>query len=226
MKKIIYYSNTNESYNIAKYVSDKTGFELLDIKSLDNFSFDFIFLVIPVHYQNVPKEIKSIIKKIKANRAIVIATYGKMSYGNVLYEIDNIYLRANIVCASYVPVKHAYIKDDKKFSDFNKLDEIINMIDKEDEATITIQNKNIFANFFPIIRHRMGVRIYKTDKCINCGKCNLLCKNIKNGKVNNRCNRCLKCYYNCPNGGLDFKLSFFMKKYLNKKKKDEFIIYK
>ena len=37
--------------------------------------------------------------------------------------------------------------------------------------------------------------------------------------------RCLKCINNCKNNALEYKLSFFMKLYLKKKKKNLLIIY-
>ena len=225
MNAVIYYSNTKESYNIASYISKKIDYPILDIKSLLSFSFDSIFLVFPIHYQNIPKEIKKLIKKIKANKAIVLATYGRMSFGNVLYETKKI-LDAKITLAAYIPVKHAYSSNQVHFNDFNRLDEIIPLINTNRVANIKRTKKNIFANFFPLLRHRLSIKIIKTDKCRNCGKCNLICDSIKNGIViDKNCNRCLKCYYECEKKGLDIKMSKPMKNYLKNEKRNDFIIY-
>lgn len=224
MNAVIYYSNTKESFNIASYISQKVSYPLIDINQLKSYSFDSIFLVFPIHYQNIPKEIKPIIKKIIAKKAIVLATYGKMSYGNVLYETSKI-LKAKIALAAYIPVKHCYTFQ-AHFSDFNKLDPIIDVINQDRIAEIKRCKKNIFANFFPLLRHRLSIKIYKTDKCTNCGKCDSLCKSIHNGKISNKnCNRCLKCYFECPNKALEVKISKIMRSYLKNEKKDEFIVY-
>ncbi len=225
MNAIIYYSNTLESYNIAKYISIKTSYELINISNLNNYDFDFIYLIFPIHYQSIPKTIKPLIKKLKAKKAIIIATYGKMSFGNVLNDVKKI-LNAKIVSASYIPTKHSYIKNDLRFSDFKKIDDIILNMNNDKEIKIKKSFKNPFANLFPILRHKIAIKIIKNNKCINCNKCHEICENIINGKTDNNCIRCLKCIDHCPYNALDFKLSFFMKIYLKKKKKDKFIIYK
>ena len=225
MNGIIYYSNTNESYNISKYIASKTGYDLLDINKLNNFNYDNLFLIFPVHYQSIPKEIRNIIKKITAKKAVVVATYGKISYGRVLYDLQKI-LNAKIVAGAYVPVKHTYIVDDHRFNSFGELDPIIDRINDDTEIMFTKTKRNIFSGFMPIIRHQLSIKITKTDKCINCGKCNTLCNYIDNGKIiSNKCNRCLKCVNECDYNGLDFKTSRFMNRYLKKKKKNEDILY-
>ena len=163
-------------------------------------------------------------KKIKANKAIVIATYGKISYGHVLYDAQKI-LNAKIVSAAYIPAKHTYIKNDINFNEYEKLDEIINNINDSNEIKIKKTFKNPLANFFPITRHKLSVRIIKTDNCIDCGKCNKVCKSINNGIIIDKCTKCLRCIYSCNNNALKFKLNPIMKKYLKKKKKNDFIIY-
>ena len=114
MNAIIYYSNTNESYNIAKYIYSKTNYLLIDINKLKDYEYNNIFLIFPIHYQSIPKSIRGIIKKIIAKKAIVIATYGKMSYGNILCETKKM-LQAKIVAAAIVPSKHPYIVNDTKY---------------------------------------------------------------------------------------------------------------
>ena len=223
MNAIIYYSNTFESYKVAKYINSKNNYPLLNLLELDNYNFNNIYLIFPVHYQSIPKEIKFLIKRLKANKAIVIATYGKMSYGHVLYDIKKI-LDAKIVCAAYIPSKHAYIKKDTSV-DLSHLDTIIDKMNNENECIIKKTFKNPFASFFPIMRHRISVKIIRNDKCNNCNLCNHCCPYINNGIIKGNCNRCLKCITICNNKALDYKLSPIMKKYLNKKKKDEFIIY-
>ena len=224
MDAIIYYSNTKESYNVAKFISLKNNYQLLNILKLDNYEFDNIYLIFPIHYQSIPIEIRNIIKKITAKKAVVILTYGKMSYGHVLNDVKKI-LNAKIVGAAYVPSKHTYIDSDTSF-DLNKLDILIDKINNDKEIIIKKTKKNIFASILPIYRHKISVKIIKTDKCINCNMCNIICNKIENGIIIDKsCNRCLKCVNNCPYDALEYKLSSIMKRYLKKKKKNDFIIY-
>ncbi len=224
MNAIIYYSNTNESLNIAKYISDKENLPLYDINTLKEYTFDFIYLIFPIHYQSIPKEIIPSIKKIKANRAIVIATYGKMSFGHVLYDIKKI-LKAKIIAGAYIPAKHTYLLKDKPFNDYNKLDSIIQLKSRTEEIKFPKTKKNIFSNFLPRFRHQISVKIIKNKNCNQCNRCNLICKNIKIGKPNNQCIRCLKCINSCPNRALEFKLSPIMNNYLKKERVNQFIVY-
>lgn len=224
MNAVIYYSNTGESYRIAKYLSDKIGYELLDIHRISDIQFENIFLVFPVHYQNIPKEIRPLIKNIKAQKAVVVATYGKKSFGNVLNDVKK-YLTAKIVGGAYVPTKHTYLVDDSSFNDFEKLNSLLERFNSEKEAFFPKGKKNIFADFMPIKRHQMSVSIIKNDKCTNCGHCNEVCEHIQNGITNKKCNRCLKCVQSCPKQALEFRLSNTLNKYLHKNKKDQLIIY-
>jgi len=224
MNAVIYYSNTNESYNIAKYISSKNNYELLNIMELKSYSFDLIYLVFPIHYQSIPALIKPIIKMINANKAVIISTYGKISYGNTLNDVKKI-LNAKVVGGAYVPTKHTYISEDTKFNDFNKLDPLLDKINLNEEIVFKKGRRNIFAGLMPRLRHKIGVKIKRNDKCISCNKCNEICPNITNGITNKDCIRCLKCIDNCPYNALDYKLNIFMRMYLKKKKKNDLIIY-
>ncbi len=225
MNAIIYYSNTNESFKIAEYIHKKTNYELFDITKIKNFTYDNIYLVFPIHYQSIPKEIRPLIKKIVATKTIVLATYGKKSYGNVLLEAKRI-LNAKIVCGAYIPTKHTYILDDTSFMDYDKLNIIFDRMNSDTEAIIKKGKTNPFRGFFPILRHRISIKIIKTKECNNCNLCNSICPFIHFGKIdNNKCNRCLKCYYSCKNKGLTFKKNKLMDSYLKKKNVNDLIIY-
>lgn len=224
MNAVIYYSNTKECFNIASYISNKVSYPLKDITQLSEYTFDLIYFIFPVHYQSIPKEIIPQIKKIKANKAIVLATYGKMSFGHVLYDIQKI-LKTKIIAGAYVPAKHAYIKEDNCFSSYDRIDEIINLENRIDEIKFPKTKRNPLSSLFPRFRHQIGVKIIRNKKCTSCSKCNLVCPNINNGNINNKCIRCLKCVYACKNNALDFKLNPFLKRYLTKTRMNQFIVY-
>lgn len=225
MNAVIYYSNTVQSKLIAEYVAQKSSIPLFDIFELTEYQFDTALLVFPVHCQNVPKPIKTLLERLHVKALIPIATYGKMCYGNVLYEIQKHY-HHNITAAAYVPTKHSYIEENS-FSDFESLNPILDKISSLDKIILPKAYKNPLSNICKGLRSRMGVRIYKDNNCNNCGKCNAVCNNsaITCGKTNRSCIRCLKCVEQCPQHALHFTTRLPMRTYLRKKKCEKLIIY-
>ncbi|MDE7163805.1 MAG: 4Fe-4S binding protein [Clostridiales bacterium] len=226
MNCVIYYSNTEQSKTIAEYFSQKTSFPLFDINNLSSYDFDTVILVFPVHCQNIPKPVKCFLAKLQVKTLTVIATYGKMCYGNVLYEIQKHY-KHNIVAAAYVPTKHTYLTE-SGFNDFNALCPIISKISDPTPITIPKSYKNPLSNICMGLRSRIGVKIRKDyNNCNNCGKCNAVCNNnaITYGKTNRKCIRCLKCVENCPTHALHFINRLPMRIYLSKNKTDKTVVY-
>ncbi|MCM1043753.1 MAG: 4Fe-4S binding protein [Corallococcus sp.] len=225
MNAVIYYSNTNESKSIAQYLVAKLGYPLLDIFAAENCVWQNAVLVFPVYCQNIPQKVKKFLSCLKADNFAAIATYGKMSYGNVLYEIQKKYHK--LVAAAYVPTKHAYI-DEERFCLFDKLDVIANKFDNPQTVTVPKARKNPFANVLKKLRGRLGVKIIKDNsKCDGCGICAKMCDNnaVACGKFTNKCIRCMKCTVNCPRNALSVRLSPVMKKYLAKPKCTDLKIY-
>lgn len=225
MNAVIYYSNTGQSKRIAEYIAQITDFRLFDIFDLTEHCFDSTVLIFPVHCQNIPKPVKDFLNQLHTNALIPIATYGKMCYGNVLYEIQKCYGH-NITAAAYVPTKHSYLSE-SGFDNFNELSPILSKINSRDPITITKAYKNPLSNICKGLRSRLGVKIYKDKNCNNCGACNTICKNkaINNGKTNRKCIRCLKCVAECPNNALHFSSRLPMRMYLRKKKCEKLIIF-
>lgn len=225
MNCVIYYSNTGQSKRIAEYLAEKTTFPLFDMFQLTEYDFDTAVLVFPVHCQNIPDHVKNLLKLLRTKHLAVIATYGKMCCGNVLYEIQKRY-RHNIIAAAYVPTKHSYLTENS-FTDFEALTPIISKIHDPAPITIPKSYKNPFANISIGLRSRLGVKIIRDEHCDNCGTCNAVCNNnaIVNGKTNRKCIRCLKCVTQCPQNALHFINRLPMRMYLRKQKTDKIVIY-
>lgn len=228
MNAVVYYSNTGESKRISEFVAKNTGYPCFDIFELSFSKFDTLALVFPVYCQNIPAAVWRFLNSVSAKRLVLVATYGKMSYGNVLWEIQN-KTSHNVIAAAYVPTKHSYLENDSRFENFEALKPILNKIASDCNECVKIKKsfKNPFASFFKDWRSRIGVKIYKDKKCDNCGVCAEVCKSsaIKNGKTDRRCIRCLKCVNECPRAALHFKLSPLMRTYLSKNKKNELKIF-
>ena len=236
---VCFYSETGETRRIAEFFAKETGYPLIDITGTgvaqaktngnETFYYDNLVLCFPVHCQNIPGLVRDFLSESKIKNLTVIASYGKMNHGNVLYEVQKKY-RKNIkaiVAAAYIPAKHSYITDDTSFNDLCVQEPLVKKIKNPSGIILPKLKKNPLANLFPKRRSRTGIKIYKNSACKRCGLCESLCNYaaIKNGVTNNKCIRCLKCVKICPESALSFKPTFFMKKYLERKKITDTIIY-
>ena len=231
MNVVFYYSNTGESKKIAKFFAEQTGYPLLSIEEEKGAekSFKDVIFVFPVYCQNIPNTAKRLLCQLKAERLVLVATYGRMCYGNVLCEAQKLVLSAPIIAAAYVPTKHSYLYEPS----FESFDELLPLLEKmkygKDAKEIKIPRsyKNPFANFAMDGRSRIGVKMWRDEKCTYCGKCEKECvqKAIINGKINKNCIRCMKCVVNCPVGALHFSNRLPLHLYLKKKKTDKVVLY-
>lgn len=226
MNAVVYYSNTGQSRAVAEYLGKQLCYPAFEMESCGNVRFNNLVLVFPVYCQNIPDLVKTFLDKADIVNLTAVATYGKMCYGNVLYEIQHRY-RKNIVAGAYIPTKHSYIADDEAFSDFGSLAPLIEKINNPSEITVPKEYKNPFANLLPKLRSCLGLKISKNANCNGCGICTELCgyKAIEAGNIDSKCIRCLKCVNSCPNNALTFKVNMPLKLYLQKKKVNKLIIY-
>ena len=226
MNTVVFYSNTGQSKAIATYFAYKLGYPLEDMETSVSEHYQNLVLVFPVHCQNIPDTVKAFLKNVSVDNLTVVATYGKMCCGNVLYEIQEKYQK-NIVAGAYIPTKHPYIDNDDVFRDFDKLNPIVEKIKGPAYIQLPELYKNPLADIFPKLRSRLGLTIQKSEKCSGCNLCTERCslEAIKSGTTNRKCIRCLKCVESCPNQALKIKLGLPLKLYLRKKKSDKVIIY-
>lgn len=226
MNAVLYYSNTKQSLKIAQYFSQNLSYPLMDIHQSNSNVFNNLILVFPVYSQNIPPVVFKFLKKVKVQYLTVIATYGKICCGNVLYEIQA-KLCLNIIAGAYIPTKHAYLEEDECFNNYELLKPIIEKIKTPTSIKIPKLYKNFFSNFFPNLRSRLGLQILRDSSCNLCGTCTEICEfhAIENGRTNRRCIRCLKCVTICPKNALSIKKGFLLRIYLRRNKKSNLIIY-
>ncbi len=218
MNAILYYSNTGESLKIAAYAAKFLNLKAVDMQKYNGEAYESAVLVFPCHCQNIPIAVRPILKNLKAKNAIILVCYGKMSYGNILYECVKKY-KINVVGAAYIPAKHSYLPEDISFKKTEKLNPVLEKIYNPTTVSIPKAFKNPLADIFPGFRSRIGIKLIRGRECIHCG----LCKNICENK---RCIRCLKCVKHCPQKALSFRKGVFMNWYLKKKPKNELLLYK
>nr|MBE6544666.1 hypothetical protein [Oscillospiraceae bacterium] len=225
MNAVAYFSCTGESKKIAEHLAGELDFNLFEIREIGEWEIDNLVLAFPVHCQNIPEPVKDLLCRVRIKNLTVLATYGRMCSGNVLYEIGKKY-NSNIVAAAYIPTKHSYLEE-KGFSDFDRLAPLIEKIKSPSKVKLPKLYKNPLADLLPVLRSRVGVKMIMNENCDGCGMCTDRCNfgGIKNGVINTKCVRCLKCVANCPKGALSYRTRLPLKIYLNKKKNNKLIIY-
>jgi len=232
MNVVLTFSASNQSLKLANYFASILSWDSYDLTSFDNQTkfdyhkeYDYVMFTFPVYSQSITPPVKEILKKLKGKYFVLLATYGKMGTGNILYEAQRI-IQGKLIGAAYVPSKHTYI-DNGEFREFQKLNKLIENLNLSKEVKLPKRKKHIFANLAPNLRARMNVKLKTNEKCIKCNHCNHICptKAIYKGRINKDCLRCLKCFNECPVNGLDVKYSYFLKTYLKKDKETSLIIY-
>lgn len=226
MNAVVFYSNTGQSRLVAEYFAKQLSFPLESIENVRTVDFQDLVLVFPVYCQNVPQAVKDFLKGISAQSLTLIATYGKMCCGNVLFEIQKRY-KIRIVAGAYVPTKHSYIEADSGFEDFEKLAPLVEKIKHPSEIELPRLYKNPLADLFPIFRSRLGLTVKRTPLCNGCEHCSRICPQdaIRCGITNKKCIRCLRCVESCPRKALRIKLGLPLRLYLKKQKSDRLVIY-
>lgn len=229
MIKLYCFSGSGRSLEIANYFSRELGLPMEEIKYNMDFSHknQISVVVFPVYCQNIPLVVKNFLKSVKTEKALLVATYGKISYGNVLYEASRI-INSEIIGAAYVPIGHTFLDEANDF-DLTKLSPVIERI-KNPQGSVTIPKsfKNPLANLFPNLRSRMATKIIKDESlCEGCNLCGEKCSEnaIENGKIKGECIRCLKCVSVCPKHALKFSSGLILKLYLSQKRKNRFELF-
>ena len=224
MITIYCFSGSGHSLAVSKELS-----KLLDceIRPLDNKATteDIAVVVFPVYCQNIPKPVKRFLKGLEAKYVALIATYGKISYGNVLYEAQKL-LQGQVIAGAYIPMGHTFLDGDCEF-DATQLLPIVGRMKAPRQAAIPKTFKNPLADIFPGLRSRIGVRIKKGGNCCNCGLCERSCPvgAIRDGRIHSQCIRCLRCVTDCPQKALQYKKSRILDAYLNSYHKEEYVLF-
>ena len=227
MTEIFYFSGSGKSRRLAEYFSERLSAPIHDITkiSAEEFSPETAVIVFPVYCQNLPDNVKEFLPILKAEKAVLIATYGKISYGNVIMDAAEI-TNAEIIAGVCVPCGHSFLDEHDDF-DFDALEPIFERINNPNAAVITKSKKDFYADLVPARRTQIGVKLKRNEKCNLCGKC---IENCPTGAMNEKeigksCIRCLRCINECPQKALEFKTLGFMRLYLTFSRKNELKFY-
>lgn len=225
MTEVYFFSGSGHSFAVADYFAKQLQTSITEITKSVRGSAETAIVVFPVYCQNIPCTVVSFLKNLKARYAVLIATYGGISYGNVLFEASKL-TKADVIAAAYVPTGHSFLKEGTEFGS-SALAPIFEKLEKPSNAKIERTRKNPFADFFPAWRSRVGLKITRTNDCDECNLCGRSCPvgAIKNGNIGRCCIRCLHCVTVCPKKALRIKQKGILKLYLKQKKKSETVLY-
>ncbi len=225
MIRILYFSGSGKSRRLAEYLAEKLDSKAENLVETNDFSADNAVVVFPVYCQNLPDPVYDFLTKLKAKKVAFAATYGRKSYGNVIEDAVKL-TNAEFIGGICVPCGHSFLSEPDNF-DFSSIEKFIGRIKNPQKAIVSKSHKDFYADLIPAQRTRIGIKIKRNSLCNDCKICEKNCPMgaIKNGKINNKCIRCLRCVTECPENALEFKTLWFMKAYLIPNRKNEFKIY-
>lgn len=225
MTQVYCFSGSGHSRVLAEHLADRLHTSVIPITADTKAEADLALVVFPVYCQNLPPLVKLFLRDLDAKHAVLIATYGKISHGNVLREASRI-TRAQVIAGAYIPTGHSFLGQGAGF-DANELDAILDRVAAPQPAQIPRCGKNPFASFAPAWRSRVGLRLDKTEACNACGLCTRACPvgAMQNGTPDRRCIRCLRCVHICPQKALRTRMHPLLSSYLRRQRRKNAEIY-
>ena len=225
MTGVYYFSATGHSEAVARYFAAALDAPMYPIGEGCPAEVTTAVIVFPVYCQNVPLPVKVFLPGLKAENVVLIATYGRMGYGNVLWEAAQS-ISGQVIAAAYVPTGHSYLKEGVPV-DYGPLQPIWDRIADPQPVTVPNLRKWWLADLFPNIRGRLSVKLQRNGKCTQCGLCDAQCPmgTMKNGIPGKDCIRCLRCVTRCPESALRFSCGPVLRWYLRKPRQTETVLY-
>lgn len=225
MTAVYCFSGSGHSMAVARELARLLSCGVVEIGFDTARAADCAVVVFPVYCQNIPGPVKSFLKTLRAKHIALVATYGKISCGNVLYEARKI-VSGQVIAGACIPMGHTFLDGDHGFDPAFLLP-IAERISTPRRAPIPRMPKESLADVFPALRSRMGVKIVRTDRCTDCGLCEKRCPMgaIRNGRPNHKCIRCLRCVTECPQKALRYENRWILQKYLEHHRREEYSLY-
>lgn len=225
MISVYCFSATGHSRAAARYLAQSLQCRLYELPELSAEPADTAVVVFPVYCQNMPEPVKPFLASLEAKYVALVATYGKMGCGNVLWEAAKL-VKGTVIAGAYVPTGHTYLQE-PPVNDYSALLPMIDRIRSAQPVIIPRRKKWWLADRFPGLRSRIGVRMKKTDACVSCGLCSRNCPmgSMENGKSGKDCIRCLRCAAECPKQAIQVNCHPLLRFYLRKSRQNEWILY-
>ena len=225
MTGVYYFSATGHSETVARHFAAALNAPLYPVGEEYPAVVTIAVIVFPVYCQNIPVPVKTFLAGLKAENVVLVATYGRMGYGNVLWEAAE-YTTGRVIAAAYVPTGHSYLQEEVPVN-YEALHPILDRIADPQPVTVPKLRKWWLADLFPDIRSKISVKLQRNDSCTQCGLCDEQCPmgTMKNGIPGKDCIRCLRCVTQCPENALQFSCCSVLRWYLRKPRQTETVLY-
>lgn len=225
MNEVWYFSAAGHSRKVALFFAKALKVPLKEIDPGAQPGGDAAVVVFPVYCQNIPEPVKAFLPRLQAGRVVLVATYGRMGYGNVLWEGARL-LTGQVIGAAFVPSGHTYRKEEVPI-DFDALRPHLSCMEKTKPVSIPKLKKWWLGDCFPKLRGKLSVRLRKNERCTGCGLCSVRCPmgTMQDGTPGNNCIRCLRCVYECPEKALTFVCHPVLRWYLHKPRQTGTVLY-
>ena len=114
MTQIYCFSGSGHSMAVAKHFATALDVPVTEITANTQGRAELALVIFPVYCQNVPPIVKAFLRSLDARHAVLIATYGGFSHGNVLWEAQRI-LGERVIFGAYLPTGHSCLGEPATF---------------------------------------------------------------------------------------------------------------
>lgn len=225
MTAVYCFSGSGHSLAVADFLAGELRTDVVAISQKTRSSAEMAVVVFPVYCQNIPSVVVPFLKNLDVSYTALIATYGGISCGNVLWEAAHL-TKAEVIAGACVSTGHSFLGEGTEF-DSTALLPLLAKVQQPCRARLPQLPKNPFAGFFPAWRSRVGLRIICTDACDDCNLCGEGCpvSAMERGHIKGSCIRCLRCASSCPRAALQIKKRKILKWYLEQKRRRHTIVF-
>ena len=226
MTRVFYFSATGRTLELARYFAQRLGADPVDmLLSPSSSRNETAMVVFPVYCQEIPPPVRAFLCRLEAERVVLIAAYGRMSWGSVITDGAKL-VSGTVIAAACVPIGHTYLGQPADF-DPEPLEPIFRRIAQPAAARLRGGKRNLFSRIAPALRSRIGVKLLRSDSCAECGLCTAQCPmgTMAGGRPGSSCIRCLRCVSICPYKALSFRLTMPVRLYLGKKRMTDTVLF-
>ena len=220
------FSGAGHSAEVAAHCAERLGGRVISIGEETKCRGERVLIVFPVYCENLPPPVAGFLRRAEAGCAALIATYGGMSYGRVLYDAQQLF-PGSVIAGAYVPTEHSLARDGWRFDGAPLASLLAKLSEGGTEIMLPKTPKHFFSDFAPAWRSRIGAKLVRDGSCTGCNACGAACPMgaMQQGRANRDCIRCLKCVHVCPRRALSVRLSPVLKHYLRRRRCNDTIVY-